>query len=266
MNYVTIQLMGGIGNQLWEVAAAETIAKKTGRCFAFENYTTPKTEHSNVNYFLSILKAWAHTAPTGTFSNATVVKERSYEYTEDWSTLLASLGPVSLLGYFQNYRYIPDDFCSRLHLRTTPHLPENMAFIHVRGGDYVNPWNRQLFDVGLNDGRSSYYERAIALFADDTLFMMFTNDYPYAQRVHWLSSVSHRIVWAPMLDEEHTLATMAACPRGGICPNSTFSWWAAWIGHTQERRRRYVLPDRWFNDPSIYVYGYYFPGADVLPV
>lgn len=265
MEYITVSFMGGLGNQLFQIAATETIARLSHRRLAFQECKSICTEHSSTNYFLSIVKAWAHTAPTGTFLNATVVKERSYEYTEEWSTLLATLGPVSLLGYFQNYRYIPDDFCSRLHLQPTPPLPENMAFIHVRGGDFVNPWNYQKFDVGLNNGRSSYYERAIALFPDDTLFMIFTNDYPYAQRAHWFPSVVHRSVWAPVLNEEQTLATMAACQRGGICPNSTFSWWAAWIGHTQ-RTRRYVIPDRWFNDPSIYVEGYYFPGVDVLTV
>jgi len=265
--YITLAFAGGLGNQLFQVAAGETISRMCGRRLVFAECTSGHSDHSSRNYFLSIIKAWENTAPTGTFSNTTAVNERVlYDYTDTWPALLSNMGSVTLGGYFQNYRYISNDFSSRLQLSHVPPLPQNMAYIHVRGGDFVNYWNRPIFDMGLNDGRSSYYLRAIEMFPDDTTFLLFTNDCDYALKAHWLPSVSHRVLFAPPSNEEQTLATMVACPRGGICPNSTFAWWAAWIGHGQGCRR-YVLPDRWVNIPSVEsVEGLYFPGATVLSV
>ena len=58
-------------------------------------------------------------------------------------------------------------------------------------------------------------------------------------------------------DEITTLAMMANCIRGGICANSSFSWWGAFLNPN----RTIVMPDKWFNDPNLRSDGYYFPGV-----
>ena len=236
---LAVRLNGGLGNQLFQLAAGETIATETGKQFCIASTTSPTNIHTNRNYFESILQQWRDT-PTLP-ENAQHVTEPSFEK-QTWS--LPS-GPVCLDGYFQNWRYISPTFTSRLALSTGP--PLRGAFIHIRGGDYVNHW---LHDVKL----SEYYQRAITYFPRGTHFFVFTNDIPYARTLPFLSTISHTIVNA---DELISLAQMASCTLGGICANSSFSWWGAYLNPG----RTIVMPDKWYNDNREYTEGYYFPGV-----
>jgi hypothetical protein len=255
---VSVALQGGLANLLFEVAAADYVANALGRAVGFSEACTPATQHSSKNYFETVLKAWSH--PMALSTDPVVCKERSYAMVEK-ETWTATLGAVPadrwvrLEGYFQNYQYIRPEFVAQIVLPPPAPLEPTAAFLHIRGGDYVRHW---LHDVGLNDG--DYYRRAMALFPPDTHFYVFTNDYAYASSVPWIKDPTKH-TWMHGLDEEHALATMAACPRGGICANSTFSWWAAYLQKARGGAGTWVLPSKWFNDPFIYIEGYMFPGC-----
>lgn len=245
---LAVELNGGLGNQLFQLAASETIATETGRTCCIVSSTSPKTAHTDANYFDSVLSAWKdHPHLSG---NPVHIEEQSY-VKFDWTTILPKDVPVCLHGYFQNWKYIPPEFRSRLRLPTISPLPG--AFLHIRGGDYVNHW---LHDVGLYRG---YYERAIRQFPPGTHFYVFTNDIAYAKRFFLLTKIPHTFV---MSDELTSLAQMAACTQGGICANSSFSWWGAYLNPN----RTIVMPDKWYNDHKFYTDGYYFPGVRKCPV
>jgi hypothetical protein len=238
---LAVELRGGLGNQLFQLAAAETIASETGRKFSIVSPTSPVTVHTDRNYFMSVFAEWANCPRLGT--PYTGFNEPSYvKY--NWSGLPA--GNVCLTGYFQNWRYVPADFGRRLRIPQCSPLPG--AFLHIRGGDYVNHW---LHDVGLQRG---YYQRAIEHFPKDTHFYVFTNDIAYAKSIDVLANVPHTYITT---DEVTTLAQMASCTMGGICANSSFSWWGAYLNPA----RTIVMPDKWYNSDDFYTDGYYFPGV-----
>lgn len=110
---------------------------------------------------------------------------------------------------------------------------EDVAFLHIRGGDYVG---HSLHHVALD----SYYLAAVKRFSPDTHFIVLTNDTAYAERHSVLSSISYEI---RDCDETAAFQTMRTCRRGGICSNSSFSWWAAALNSG----RTLVLPSRWTN-------------------
>ena len=222
----TIHLQGGLGNQLFQVAAADTIARGSGKQLVLP--PCPPTHHSSQDYFRSILSDFA-------------------QFQGDCSS-----AEVKLDGYFQTYRMIGPTFRERLVCPPDiPSLPG--AFLHIRGGDYVNHW---LHDVGL----SMYYERAVQQFPAGTHFSVLTNDVSYAKTIPVLQTISHTFVEEP--DEVRALWTLARCRDGGICANSTFSWWGAYLNPD----RTIVLPSKWFNDPSIPIEGYFFPRSLIVPV
>jgi hypothetical protein len=236
-----VQLAGGLGNQLFQLAASETISSETNHTLCI--LTALPHVHSRANYFDSILSNWKHLPMLP--EPHRYVHEPSFRK-HDWNQLLPSSGSSCIHGYFQNWRYIPANFISRL---TLPSVPEREgAFLHIRGGDFVG---HSLHDVGL---QSAYYDNAIQCFPEDTHFYVYTNDLPYAKTCTFLSTIQHTFVEA---DEVTSLAGMAQCTQGGICANSSFSWWGAFLNPN----RTIVMPTRFFNDSGIHINGYYFPGV-----
>lgn len=243
---ITVSLQGGLGNQLFQLAALDSISKQTGRTPYLEETQTPNTHHSKEDYFQSIFLE--SKTILRTHLPAQTIYEPSYAFRQ-WD-----LPPshAKLIGYFQNHQYISEPFLESLWLPNVPSLTG--AFLHIRGGDYIN---NPFHSIDL----TSYYERAVALFPKGTTFYVFTNDIPYAESLSFLRNLSCVLVEEP--NEVRTLAYMKNCTLGGICANSTFSWWGAYLNR---KDRTLVLPTKWFNDASIYIDGYFFPGSVQCPV
>jgi len=239
---LVVKLQGGLGNQLFQLAAVETIARETTRNVYLIEKNSPKTLHSVVNYFSSLLSRFnSYPLFNGPCS---IVNEPSY-VKHDWTKIIPE-GPVCLQGYFQNWKYISDDFVSKLVLPECSII--DGAFIHIRGGDYVNHW---LHHVDL----TTYYEKAIEHFAETTHFYIFTNDIEYAKNFTFLQKIQYTFVSE---DEVMALCMMSKCKQGGICANSTFSWWGAFLNPN----RTIVMPSKWSHDVSIIQEeGYFFPGV-----
>jgi hypothetical protein len=247
---LTTRLQGGLGNQLFQIAAGETMSKNTERKHYIENLNT-SSAHSKEMYFDSILKNWKTLYQP---LQSVLFDEPNFEYA-DW--LPHSQFPaICLNGYFQNWMYVPEDFKTKLSFDTSISEKysklEFSAFLHVRGGDYKNHW---LHDVKLD----SYYEKAILEFPKDTHFYIFTNDLEYTLTKEFLRKIKHTFIFE---NEVNSLYLMSQCALGGICANSSFSWWGAYLNPN----RKITMPSKWFNDPNIYINGYYFDGVSKIDI
>jgi len=247
-------LYAGLGNQLFQLAAANHIARRENRVLWFDTLEN-KSTHSSVSYLSTIFRDWKYLYRHA-FCEPIWVGENNMSYQKNWENL-AWKDHVKLTGYFQDWQYIDPDFVKRLHFDTAclaryPGI-ESTVFLHVRGGDYVG---NALHHVDL----SQYYPRAIALFPQNTKFTIFTNDVEYAQSQPWLKNISYSMVENE--SELDSLFLMSQC-AGGICANSTFSWWGAYLNPT----RTLTLPSVWFAQEEGYVTtGLYFPGSTTVPV
>ena len=247
---ITVEFVGGLGNQLFQLAAVDHIARRSARTVVIERAGI--SDHSKENYFNSLFSHWSVARNPPQFPLN--IQEGSYVFS-DWRSALENPHNARIHGFFQNWQYVDDSFKQRLRFNTgvLAKYPDigNKVFIHVRGGDYVNHW---MHDMKLDQ----YYPRAIAEFPTDTQFVIFTNHVPYAQSRPWIGSIQHTFIHENELD---TLLLMSKC-AGCICPNSTFSWWGAFLNPD----RKIVMPEKWFNDPRFYIDGYYFPGVIKCPV
>lgn len=240
---LTVNLCGGLGNQLFKLAAAETIANLTRRPFYLDTLVCPETHHSKSPYFETIFRRWK---PIFRAIRAdVVVADLSNLFRSDWP--FPPNKTVKLDGTFQHYKYISPPFVERLCLPEDP-FDSNGIFLHIRGGDYIN---HSLHDVHLDE---RYYPWAIQQFPSDSHFYIFTNDVPYAKSLAFLKDIQHSFVEA---DELQSLNYMRQC-AGGICANSSFSWWGAYLNPN----RKLILPSKWFNVNEC-IEGYFFPGCTI---
>lgn len=249
---VTTWMPGGLGNQLFALASLHHITNKTGRTPCLSTLTNP-SDHTHISYMNTIFSKWK-TLEVAQLNNLKHECEKSAIYVSDWDTVLRGHQSVCIPGYLHGYKYVEPDFIETLTLPTInlekyPNIHKSV-FIHIRGGDYIH--NAQ-FNLDL----TNYYKRAIQLFPNQS-FMVFTNDKDLVASLTWLNSISYELVNE---DEITTLAMMSKC-AGGICANSTFSWWGAYLNPN----RPLVVPSKWCTDLFEHPIGLYFPGVQICEV
>jgi len=253
IQFLTIDLMGGLGNQLFQLAFLLYAAKISKSAIFLDTLISPQTKHSSEQYFNNFLNKWKSHFSQKLINHT--LKENSKMTNENWISRIKSVeGNIKLSGYFQRYKYvnlIRDEFISTLTFDKTilekyPDI-QNTFFIHVRGGDYLN---NPLHFIDLK----SYYIEHMEKHTDEK-FIIFTNDIPYANSI--LPNI--QIIEE---NEVNTLYLMSQS-KGCICSNSSFSWWGAYLNPN----RPIYFPNKWFNDISMDSSGIYFNKTeDILEV
>lgn len=160
--------------------------------------------------------------------------------------------PLDLLawGYFQSEAYFADHKeVIRAELRpVNAPDPDRAAAIgaakcpvclHLRRGDYQNPEN-----AALQVCTPAYYARCCALVKEQwpeaTLFV-FSDDILWAQ--DHLDTAGLPAVYLTPGSAAGDLALMQLC-RHFIISNSTYSWWAQYLGDAPDKQ--VYAPDRWY--------------------
>lgn len=223
---VTCRFRGQLGNQLFQVAATISHARRLGG-FAF-------------------IPDWAYRRvfdcriPTGLSVEGMEVFD---EYRHERASL-NSRYDVILCGDFQSLDYFDEPLVHRtlrFHPRIVRYVRERygdllartVASIHVRRGDTLDPNNHMR--VLPHD----YYDRAIELLPDTEVLAVFSDDIPWCrQRFH-----GPRFRFIEGEENFVDLCLMSLCSHHIIC-NSTFSWWGAWL-HPRPGKT-VVTPGVWY--------------------
>ena len=238
---LSVQLAGGLGNQLFQLAFLEYATNLTGKSLNISNIDSPKTVHGGDGYYETIFKYWKQFYKS---VELPVVRENSKMQYQDWS----KISDCKLSGYFQRHEYILPNFVSKLTfddsiLSKYPDI-SSKYFIHIRGGDYKG---NSFHEMKL----TNYYRTCLEL-CDGNDFVIFTNDIDYAKEL----LPNYQIIQENELD---SLLLMSKC-KGCICTNSTFSWWGAFMN----RNRPIYFPNKWWNDTSMDASGLYFPECTIV--
>ena len=222
--YVTCAIGDGLGNRLFQIAAMLGYAEKYGHTPVFVKEwikTNPSQSGGNrvLEYFPGIQTisaaglTWTEVAPP--FVDAMTYRE-----------LPRVMGNVKLSGSFQAPQYFPSGGVALAGV-----VPRDWGvpavFLHVRRGDYLHPLNQHHY-VEL----SGYYERALGLFDTGAAVVVCSDDIAWCKSVlpaRYPSVAADKWIWFSG-DEYMTLSAMMGCTLGGICANSTFSWWGAYLG------------------------------------
>lgn len=259
-NTVMPYLMGGLGNNLFQLASSYSIARQYNKEFKINMEYLANSYHSdNSKFFDSIFKNFKKFITTNKASET--IYETSSENTE-YPEIGSKSADIHMMGYFQNAAYIApirEEFIGLLHFNESiankyPKLNESM-FIHLRGGDFKQI---ELHNVDLKN----YYLRAIDFCKNKGVqhYYIFTNDMEYAKSCEFLKDIEHEFVNESEID---SLYLMSKCQLGGIGANSTFSWWGLYLNI---HRPYLILPNKWYNSGNIYTNELYFPNVMRLPV
>lgn len=250
---ITGKLMGGLGNQLFIMASCYGYSKKHNlKCVIHTpsiSYRTPKTEHYEDTIFKRFDKVT---------NNITNIYNEPGKYALSYLDIPKMTGALNMLyGYFQNEKYFESckqEFIDKLELIYKPVLSKT-CFIHVRRGDYLNV---PLHHVDL----TKYYVNAInyiKLLFTDVKFLVFSDDVAWCKH----QDIFQGMEFYENDNEVESMMMMASCEVGGICANSSFSWWGSYLN--PNKNKTVIFPNKWFNDPS-FIVDIGFKGSVVLPV
>lgn len=223
---ITCNLIGGLGNNLFQIAAAYGIAKDNGHVFA------PPYWGAYNRYFPN----YKHMPTT---RRPIILSEPSFSFTR-----LAPRGHLDyeLRGYFQSARYFDHYKEDILHLFTLAEdlggakMKEiNSVAVHVRRGDYLRmPQHHPVLPM-------SYYMEAMEIFKGST-FVIFSDDIEWCREQDW---GGHEVYFSTSYKDVQALRNMSICQHN-IIANSSFSWWGAYLN--QREGRRVVAPKQWFGE------------------
>ncbi|MBI3632780.1 MAG: alpha-1,2-fucosyltransferase [Candidatus Vogelbacteria bacterium] len=249
---IIAQLIGGLGNQMFQYAMARHLAKINNTTLKID--LTPFEDYKLHKYSLHHLGIVADIASKEDLEKVTFIKEKHFHYDVSYKEIGNN---VLLKGYWQTEKYfneIPDIIRHEFAVKTplgNKNLEvanlikaSNSVCLHIRRCDYVpNTYGDQIFDSLTLD----YYFKAIELLAhekQDLKFFIFSDD------PGWVKDnvkLDHSVVYVDHNTAESNyedLRLMSLCNHN-IIANSSFSWWGAWLN--KNRDKKVYAPKNWFN-------------------
>jgi len=233
-------LMGGLGNYMFQIAAAYAYGRKYDKNIVFNCAESSGPHHHVTSYEKNILKD---------ISLYHVRKENTKQYNENgfhYQEIPEIKDSVLLYGYFQSEKYFKDyeneirELFMSYEVDMSNHLKNllengNTCSIHVRRGDYLKSPNHHPTQS------MNYYMKAIKKMPKDSVFLIFSDD------IQWCKDnfpdLPEKFIFVEGNRDYEDLYIMSKCKNNIIC-NSTFSWWAAWLNKNSEKI--VIAPSLWF--------------------
>ena len=240
MSHVSSILMGGLGNYMFQVAAAYAYGKRYGLNVGF-NCAESSGPHKHVTEYHN-----------NVFKNIDLFHIRNYEskqYTEPnfyYQEIPKYDSNVLLFGYFQSEKFFSDykDEIKELFTSYEVKLDDEIldvldnhptCSIHVRRGDYLKSPNHHPTQS------MEYYNKAINELPTDTKFFIFSDDIEWCKNN--FPDEPDKFKFIEGNKDYEDLFLMSRCNNNIIC-NSTFSWWGAWLNNNENKI--VVAPSNWF--------------------
>lgn len=258
---VVTRLLGGLGNQLFQWAAGASVARDSGAEWMIDarllapgirprlaefGVTAPEWRgRSSIEQLLRAPGLWRICRATGwrpRVGRTRLVFDRLRGFDPSLPQRVPEGGTLVMTGYWQMPQWARS-VEEPLRAKLPPPIPRDAVAIHVRRGDYASD-PRVARVHGAVD--HEYYRRALdrlGAAARDRELLLFSDDPARVLAEGWLPS---SVTPAPTADDVTHLRMMAGCAHL-IAANSSFSWWAGWLG---ERSGRVVIaPRHWWTGP-----------------
>lgn len=272
---ITTLLSGGLGNQMFQYAAACTLAKRLNMPLAIDTYALEKkTQTTRRDYELDVFNIQAR--KVSTLRGKIFVKARPYIqkyasffknrgfFWDEWAIRYVpefeQLRKATIMsGYFQNIQYF-QGYEDDIRLEFTFKAPlkgkcleyakiigsvQSVA-VHIRRGDYLSDKSAANNFVTCS---IEYYKRAVSHILDNVenpVFFVFSEDMEWVKEN--LSFGDNQVYFIDCNRGEDSyldMQLMSLC-KHNIIANSSFSWWAAWLNSS--KNKMVIAPEKWFQN------------------
>lgn len=245
---ISIKLMGGLGNVMFQIATIEWLGREYGKEVCYANVDVWVHELSGIYQgSASHAEEYLFAFPNVNFykhHDHRFIPKRNCEVPFRYTDSLPEDGDL-FIGYFQSEKNFPDSefikwlFQPSEQIRTSLEKYNDLFLgdtcsIHVRRGNYTN-WG----DIHALQ-QLDYYTDSFSFLAKKGInkFLVFSDDLFWCRN----NFAGDQFVFIEEVDYI-SLFLMAKCTHH-IMSNSSFSWWGAWLG--EKPNTTVVAPVRWF--------------------
>lgn len=257
---IIINLIGGVGNQMFQYALGYAISKRTGfplyiDLSSFKEYKARNYELEKFNCELNIVsREDCDKLNKKHFFEKTLYKDKKKTFNPDVLNVNHS---VYLKGFWQSEKYFLDiredilnifSFKNYDFIKNQALLDEikasNSISVNLRLGDYINneTIKKEHFVC-----RKKYYKNALTYIAshiESPVFYVFSDDLELAKK-YLPKGFDYKFANTDNWQEDLYFMQNA---KHNIVANSSFSWWAAWLNRNPDKI--VVAPDRWFTSSA----------------
>jgi hypothetical protein len=226
---ISCNLQGGLGNQMFQIAATIALSLRNNdkSCFNFSTCNTPLQGNPSNKYKDTIFSKICNQP---FFFSEKQYFEPKFSYTE-----ISYHNNLLLNGYFQSEKYFEDfkdNIIDTFVISDIVKKPiNNLTSVHIRRGDYLNLQHfHSICDI-------SYYKKAMDTIGGNFLF--FSDDMEWVRE----NFQGDNIFYSQNNDEVLDLSLMTLCDNN-IIANSSFSWWGAYLN--QNSNKIVISPKEWF--------------------
>ena len=247
-SYIFVQLLAGLGNQLFQYAAGMLQARTTNGklllCKATQNH------HSKKDY-RDILMNKGEKYDKDVPPHVSFYQEDAFK---PWNPYDYKYPTLYMYGYFQNYRSLEpilnefrDNIRQQLEyqrsiVKKQYNIKEGDVFIHVRRGDYLSTSVHHIQTL-------EYYSKAITVLKENVnvrRWFIISDDMKWCKPQELFKQLLPVFIEEP--DEIYTLAIMTEITSGAIIANSSFSWMGAFLGVGTTKKNSVIYPTLWFDN------------------
>jgi hypothetical protein len=224
---IYVKIFSGLGNQMFQVASSYGIAKKHNRTLILVSNRNHYTE----TFFNKFNIIQPEHLPS-MHNYCELDNKQCFRYNDS----ILSNDDVTIYGYLQTEKYFQKYRQDILSFFKRDMKPLNAYFIHVRRGDYVNNSNYTL-------DYDTYFKKAIDYLGKDSQYYIMSDDIDYCKQYPLFESLQKTFIKDTDIN---TLYLMSSCSLGGICSNSTFSWWGSYL--IENPNKKVIFPSTWMNN------------------
>ena len=264
MGDVCVNIMGGLGNQLFQIASAYSYARKNNGNLRIPKIRKDQNGGYRKVYWNSLLKK----VQPYLVENMVIENIGKEIWREDYPTMYKEISPLTnnkyLSGYFQTSKYFGDDIIKKeIKELFKPddcmfdivrdlygdilEVKDRIVVLHCRRTDYLNfpdfhnPLNSEYYKKAINSMLKKVSNPFFLLCGDDNNFWEeIRKDIPEVYSADYFILNENDILSFVLLQQFDNF----------IMSNSTFIWWCVWLSN----QKNVIAPDKWFgpSGPKLY--------------
>jgi len=266
---IIMKYKGGLGNQMFQYAAAISCAKRLGvqvkfdHSFFTKRYAKTRAYTMGIfgikpdsvkDYRINIYWKLRRYKEFKRFLGLNIYKQKGFAYSETFEEITDN---TFMTGSFQSAKYFDEELIrSKLVFRKYPRGLNaqyaekisscNSVSLHIRRGDYVQKARNQKLYNHLDMEHYNKAKQIIESQVENPVYFVFSDDIKWSKEnikldnAHYIGHNSGENSWEDM-------RLMSLC-KHNITANSSFSWWGAYLNSNPEKI--VVCPKLWFMDDS----------------